>query len=176
MIVETRNLAKEYNGIKALNGVSFSVKEGEIFGFLGLNGAGKTTTIKILMTLLMPTSVEVYVNGYNVVEKAMKVMESIGLVHQRNVLKNDMSAREILIFHVMLYSIEDRELEEKVERALKFADFESRVDEKVRNFSGGMKRRLETVKAFMHSSKIVYRDEPSLSSDSTLRSTKFSKI
>ena len=165
MIIETRNLTKEYNGIKALKDVSFSVKEGEIFGFLGPNGAGKTTTIKILTTLLMPTSGEVYVNGYNVVEEATKVRESIGLVPQENVLENDLTARENLIFHGMLYNIKGRKLEDRVEKALKFADLESRADEKVRNFSGGTKRRLETVKAFLHSPKIIFLDEPSLGLD-----------
>ncbi|MDP6612816.1 MAG: ATP-binding cassette domain-containing protein, partial [Candidatus Hydrothermarchaeota archaeon] len=104
-IIEIYELTKEFNGLKAVDGVSFAVKKGEIFGFLGPNGSGKTTTINMLTTLLLPTSGTAKVNGHNILEAQTEVRRSIGIVSQEIVLENDLTARENLQFHADLYNV-----------------------------------------------------------------------
>ncbi len=168
-VIETRELTKVFNGLVAVDRVTFSVKQGEIFGFLGPNGAGKTTTINMLTTLLLPTSGEAYVAGYDVVKQASQVRRRIGLVPQEIVLEGDLTARENLIFHGMLYGMSRAEVEEKIPELLELVDLKERADSKVRTFSGGMKRRLELVKVLVHEPEVIFLDEPTVGLDPQTR-------
>ena len=142
-IIQVTDLVKKYNGLTAVNGISFEVKQGESFGFLGPNGAGKTTTINILCTLLSPTSGTAEVNGHDCLKHAHSVRSSIGLVFQDITLDNDLTAYENLKFHCYLYNMNKREMEERIEAILNIVGLYDRKDDLVRRFSGGMKRRLE---------------------------------
>ena len=169
-IIKVKKLEKIYpNGIKALKGINFSVKKGEIFGFLGPNGAGKTTTIKILVTLLKPTKGKVIVNGYDVVNDAEKVRRSIGIVFQTTTLDNYLTGRENLDYHARMYGIPKREREKRIREVLKLVELEKKADVLVKYYSGGMKRRLELARAFLHKPKILFLDEPTLGLDAQTR-------
>lgn len=168
-IIRVSSLAKQYNGLTAVNGISFDVKEGEFFGFLGPNGAGKTTTINILCTLLSPTSGKADVNGFDCLKQAAKVRSSIGLVFQDITLDNDLTAYENLKFHCYLYNMNKREAEERIETILNVVGLYDRKDDLVRKFSGGMKRRLEIARGLLHRPKVLFLDEPTLGLDPQTR-------
>ncbi|MEK7804001.1 MAG: ATP-binding cassette domain-containing protein [Deltaproteobacteria bacterium] len=167
--IEVTDLVKRYNGITAVNGISFTVNEGEFFGFLGPNGAGKTTTINILCTLLSPTSGKAEVNGYNCLKQAPSVRSSIGLVFQEITLDNELTAYENLKFHCHLYNMGKRETAERIETLLNIVGLYDRRDDLVRKFSGGMKRRLEVARGLLHRPKVLFLDEPTLGLDPQTR-------
>ncbi len=169
MIIEVERLRKEFNGVVAVDGISFSVERGEIFGFLGPNGAGKTTTINILTTLLAPTSGTARIAGYDVVKQPEQVRRRIGLVPQEVVLEGDLTARENLIFHGMLYGLSRQQIESRISELLDIVELEDRAESKVRTFSGGMKRRLELVKVLLHEPEVVFLDEPTVGLDPQTR-------
>jgi ABC-2 type transport system ATP-binding protein len=168
-IIEVRNLTKKFNGFKAVDSITFNVKKGEIFAFLGPNGAGKTTTIKILTTLLKPTSGEMRVNGYNPLKKQYQVRCSFGIVFQDPSLDDELTALENMEFHGVLYKLPRRERRERIERLLKFVELWERRNELVKKFSGGMKRRLEIARGLIHTPKILFLDEPTLGLDPQTR-------
>ena len=168
-IIETFDLTKEFNGLKAVDKVNFSVEKGEIYGFLGPNGAGKTTTINMLTTLLLPTSGTAKVNGYDILEDPTEVRRSIGIVPQEIVLENDLTARENLEFHAELYRVPKKEARERILELVRLMGLEKRIDDKVATYSGGMKRRLEVVKAFIHNPAIIFMDEPTQGLDPQTR-------
>jgi len=168
-IIQVENLKKRYKHITALNGISFSVKRGEVFGFLGPNGAGKTTTINILCTLTLPSSGLAYVNGYNVVNQPDQVRNSIGLVFQETTLDNHLTAEENLYLHAMLYGVSRKDFMQRKREILKFCELWSRRKMKVETFSGGMKRRLELVRALIHWPQILFLDEPTIGLDPQTR-------
>ncbi|MEK7841283.1 MAG: ATP-binding cassette domain-containing protein, partial [Deltaproteobacteria bacterium] len=140
-IIRVTDLVKRYNGLTAVNGISFTVNEGESFGFLGPNGAGKTTTINILCTLLSQTSGKAEVNGFDCLKQSPQVRSSIGLVFQDITLDNDLTAYENLKFHCYLYNMEKSKAEERIEIILNVVGLYDRKDDLVKKFSGGMKRR-----------------------------------
>ncbi len=164
-VISVNSLTKHFNGIKAVDGVSFEVREGTIFGFLGPNGAGKTTTISILCTLLKPTSGTAIVNGYNCLTESAQVRSSIGVVFQDMTLDKDLTAYENLLYHAILYNVEKSKRERVVNEALKFMGLYERKDDLVKRFSGGMKRRLEVARAVVHQPRILFLDEPTLGLD-----------
>lgn len=168
-IIETYELTKEFNGLKAVNKVSFGVKKGEVFGFLGPNGAGKTTTINMLITLLLPTSGTAKVNGYEIVKEQDRVRQSIGIVPQEVVLENDLTARENLQFHAELYRVPEKQASKRIPELMRIVGLEKRMDDKVATYSGGMKRRLEVIKAFLHDPAIIFMDEPTQGLDPQTR-------
>lgn len=167
--IQVENLTKEFNGIKAIDSISFEVKEGEIFGLLGPNGAGKTTTLNILSTLLKPTSGRAFVNGFNVEKERDKVRKSIGIVFQEPALDSYLTGRENLEFHGMMYGLSKKEAKEKTKEALKLVELEEFADRLVNAYSGGMKRRLEIARAMVHQPKILFLDEPTLGLDAQTR-------
>jgi len=169
-IIRIQDLVKSYNGVKAVDGVSFEVEEGESFGFLGPNGAGKTTTINILCTLLAPTSGNVEVNGYDCVKEASKVRSSIGLVFQETTLDNELTAYENLKFHGYLYNMGRQLIEKRIQDILGVVALYDRRNDLVKTFSGGMKRRLEIGRGLLHMPKVLFLDEPTLGLDPQTRS------
>jgi len=169
LIVEVKNLTKKFNGLTAVDHISFSVNEGEIFGFLGPNGAGKSTTISMLATLLAPTSGEAVINGFNVLSQRNQVRKSIGLVFQDPSLDDRLTAKENLCFHADLYQVKRGACETLLPQVLNLVDLWDRRDHIVRTFSGGMKRRLEIARGLIHQPKLLFLDEPTIGLDPQTR-------
>jgi ABC-2 type transport system ATP-binding protein len=169
-VIQVNDLVKNYNGVEAVRGVSFDVRQGETFGFLGPNGAGKTTTINILCTLLAPTSGTAFVNGCDCMKKPHKVRSSIGLVFQEVTLDNELTAYENLKFHCYMYNMERRVAEARIGEILEVVGLSARVNDYVKEFSGGMKRRLEIARGLLHRPKVLFLDEPTLGLDPQTRS------
>lgn len=168
-IIEVNNLTKKFGDIEAVKGISFKVEEGEVFGFLGPNGAGKTTTINILCTLLNPTSGEAILNNFNVVNNPNEVRQSIGLVFQDPSLDERLTARENLEFHAMIYNVSRSERKERIKNVLEMVELLERQNDLVRNYSGGMKRRLEIARGLLHYPKVLFLDEPTIGLDPQTR-------
>ena len=169
MMIEVKNLVKKFKQFTAVNDISFSVNDGEILAFLGPNGAGKTTTIKILTTTLSPTSGELKVAGYNPVTEKDKVRRSFGIVFQDPSLDEELTAYENMMMHAVLYRIPSVKRKEKIKYLLEFVELWDKRRELVKNFSGGMKRRLEIAKGLLHHPKILFLDEPTLGLDPQTR-------
>jgi len=169
-VIKSKNLVKRFGKLEAVKGVSFGVQEGEIFGFLGPNGAGKTTTINILCTLLAPTEGEAIVNGFNVIKERNQVRESIGLVFQEPTLDDYLTAEQNLRFHAYAYSIPKKTLEPRMKVLLEMMELWDRRKEKIKTYSGGMKRRLEIARGLLHHPKVLFLDEPTLGLDPQTRS------
>lgn len=146
------------------------MQAGEVFGLLGPNGAGKSTTIKMLTTLLKPTSGTARVAGYDTLRERHWVRRSIGLVFQDQTLDERLTARENLVFHSMLYALPREERERRVTEVLKMVELEDRANDLVKTFSGGMKRRLEIARGLIHYPQVLFLDEPTVGLDPQTRS------
>ncbi len=168
-MIEVENLTKKFNDIVAVDNISFSVREGEIFAFLGPNGAGKTTTIKMLTTLLKPTSGKIKINGYDSLKNQDEVRKSFGIVFQDPSLDEELTAFENMEFHGVLYKVPKEIRKTRIEQLLKFVELWERRNDLVKNFSGGMKRRLEVARGLIHHPKILFLDEPTLGLDPQTR-------
>jgi len=168
-IIEVKNLVKKYGNFTAVDGINFDVEHGKIFAFLGPNGAGKTTTIKILTTLTDPTSGTIKINGFDPTKQEGEARKSFGIVFQDQSLDEELTAYENLDMHGMLYGIKGKERKKRIEQLLNFVELWDRKDEFVKNFSGGMKRRLEIARGFMHHPKILFLDEPTIGLDPQTR-------
>ena len=168
-MIEVKNLTKKFKDFTAVDDISFSVKEGEIFAFLGPNGAGKTTTVKILTTLLNPTKGNVSLNNHDPEKNKNLVRHSFGIVFQDLSLDDDLTAWENMEFHGVFYGVPKKIRRERIEELLKFVELWDRKDDLVKNFSGGMKRRLEVARGLIHHPKILFLDEPTLGLDPQTR-------
>lgn len=169
-MIEVENLTKTFNNFTAVDNISFSVKEGEIFAFLGPNGAGKTTTIKMLITLLKPTSGKIRINSYDPLKDKNEIRKSFGIVFQDQSLDEELTVLENMEFHGVLYKIPRKIRKARIEQLLKFVELWDRKNELVKNFSGGMKRRLEVARGLIHHPRILFLDEPTLGLDPQTRS------
>lgn len=168
-IIVVNNLEKKFKDLVAVDKVSFQVDKGEMFAFLGPNGAGKTTTIRILTTLLKPTSGDININGFNPLTEQHKTRSSFGIVFQDFSLDNELTALENLKFHSALYSVPKKLALERIEHLLKLVDLWDRRNDFVKTYSGGMKRRLEIARGLIHHPKILFLDEPTLGLDPQTR-------
>ncbi len=169
MIIEVKNLTKKFKNLTAVEDVSFSVEKGEIFAFLGPNGAGKTTTIKMLTTLTNPTSGTILINGFNPTKQQEQVRASFGIVFQDPSLDDDLTAYENMNLHGMLYKVGTKDRRERIEQLLTFVELWDRRNDLVKHFSGGMKRRLEIARGFLHHPKVLFLDEPTIGLDPQTR-------
>lgn len=163
------NLTKTFNGLTAVDSVSFSVPTGELFGLLGPNGAGKTTTINILATLLKSTSGYTEVAGFDTSKKQDEVRRSIGIVFQEPALDIKLTGRENLEFHAMMYGLGREERRRRIKEVLELVELTDKKDVLVENYSGGMKRRLEIARGLIHKPKVLFLDEPTLGLDAQTR-------
>jgi ABC-2 type transport system ATP-binding protein len=167
--VTVRDLVKSFGEIRAVQGVSFSVAAGEVFGFLGPNGAGKSTTINMLCTLMKPTSGSAEVAGFDVVRERDDVRRHIGLVFQDPTLDGYLTAEQNLKLHAELYGVESALVQPRMQQVLKMVDLWERRDGVVGTFSGGMRRRLEIARGLMHSPRVLFLDEPTIGLDPQTR-------
>jgi ABC-2 type transport system ATP-binding protein len=167
--VEVHDLTKRYGDLTAVDGVDFSVAQGEIFAFLGPNGAGKSTTIKMLCTLAHPTSGRAMVAGFNVASQAKSVRRHIGLVFQEQTLDDQLTAEENLRFHAVLYGVPHDQVNERITRVLDLVALSDRRKDLVSTYSGGMARRLEIARGMLHTPKVLFLDEPTVGLDPQTR-------
>src|ERR1700689_4954640 len=168
-MISVSNLVKTFGDFTAVKDISFDVAQGEIFAFLGPNGAGKTTTIKMLTTLLKPTSGEVELDGLNPSVDQNEARQRFGIVFQDPSLDDELTAYENMDFHGVLYKVPKKVRLERIERLLKLFELWERRNDPVKQFSGGMKRRLEIARGLLHTPKIVFLDEPTLGWDPQTR-------
>ena len=161
-----RELRKVFNrGVTAVDGISFEIEEGEVFGLLGPNGAGKTTTINILATLLKQTSGHASVNGFDCLKEPNRVRENIGIVFQDPSSDDLLTGRENLNLHGLMYGVPKAERKERIAMVLELVELADRADERVRYYSGGMRRRLELARGLLHKPRVLFLDEPTLGLD-----------
>jgi len=168
-MIAVQDLVKNYGDFCAVNHVSFTVTEGKIFGFLGPNGAGKTTTIKMLTTVLNPTSGSIRVNGHDPTREQRAVRRSFGIVFQDPSLDDELTAYENMDLHGILYGVPRAERIMRINMLVDFVGLGDRKKDFVKQFSGGMKRRLEVARALLHKPRILFLDEPTVGLDPQTR-------
>src|ERR1700736_5594929 len=168
-MMRVEHLVKTFGEFTAVGDISFEVAKGEIFAFLGPNGAGKTTTIKMLTTLLNPTSGKIQLNGLDPTVQKNEARRTFGIVFQDPSLDSEQTAYENMELHAVLYKVPRKMRAERIEQLLKRFELWERRDDYVKTFSGGMKRRLEIARGFLHTPKILFLDEPTLGLDPQTR-------
>lgn len=168
-LIEIKNLTKKFEDFTAVEDLSLEINEGEIFGLLGPNGAGKTTTLSILATLLPPTSGNALINGFDVLKHPTQVRRCIGFVFQDPSSDDLLTGRENLYLHALMYGVKDSEINRKIDEGLALVDLTDKQNIRMRKYSGGMRRRLELARGFLHSPKILFLDEPTLGLDPQAR-------
>lgn len=168
-IIETKNLTKKFEKLVAVNKLNLKINQGEIFGLLGPNGAGKTTTLSMLATLVPPTEGSATVNGFDVAREPSKVRQNIGFVFQDPSSDDMLTGRENLYLHALMYGVDMKDINKKMDGVLKLVDLLDRQNERMKKYSGGMRRRLELARGLLHEPKILFLDEPTLGLDPQTR-------
>lgn len=164
-IIETCDLTKKFGNLTAVDKVNLKVGQGEIFGLLGPNGAGKSTIISMLCTILKPTSGTALVNGYDIIKQSSLVRKSIGIVFQDPSVDDRLTGRENLEIHADLYGVLVSEKNSQIDKVLQLVELTERSHELVRNYSSGMRRRLEIARSLVHTPKVLFLDEPTIGLD-----------
>src|SRR5205814_678005 len=175
-IIRVQHVVRSFGTVTAVNDVSFDVEEGEIFAFLGPNGAGKTTTIKMLTTLLKPTSGAIELDGLDPQVRQNEARQRFGIVFQDPSLDGDLTAWENMEIHGVLYHVPHKIRRQRSEDLLKLFELWERRGDQVKKFSGGMKRRLEIARGFLHTPRILFLDEPTLGLDPQSRNQLWSHV
>lgn len=169
MTITVEKLARSFGEIQAVKGIDLQIERGETFGFLGPNGAGKSTTIKMLCTLLHPSSGRAWINGYDIEREALQVRESIGIVFQDPTLDEYLTAEQNLYYHCMIYHTPRKTRAERIQDVLQLVGLDERRKDVVKTFSGGMKRRLEVARGLLHEPQTLFLDEPTVGLDPQTR-------
>ena len=164
-ILEVQNLVKKFGDLTAVDGVSFEIQAGEIFSLLGPNGAGKTTTISMLSCLLEPTSGDATISGHSVTKEALEVKRIIGVVPQEIALYEELSARENLTFWGQMYGLSRQDLKTRVSEVLEQIGLADRAKDRIKTYSGGMKRRVNIGVGLLHKPQLLFMDEPTVGID-----------
>ncbi len=164
-ILEVQNLSKKYGDFLAVKGITFEIQEGEIFSLLGPNGAGKTTTISMLSTLYNPTGGEALIGGHSVIKDPMAVRQMIGVVPQDLALYEDLTARENLEFWGQMYNLGGKQLSSRIDEVLVQIGLVEKAKDRVRTYSGGMKRRVNIGVGLLHKPRLLFMDEPTVGID-----------
>jgi ABC-2 type transport system ATP-binding protein len=163
--IETMDLTKKFGSLTAVDSVNINVEQGEIFGLLGPNGAGKSTIISMLCTILRPTSGSALVNGYDIVQFPSQVRKSIGIVFQDPSVDDRLTGKENLEMHADLYGVPTSEKKSQIDKVLELVELSDRSNDLVRNYSSGMRRRLEIARSLVHTPKVLFLDEPTIGLD-----------
>ena len=169
MTITVEKLSRLFGEIQAVKGIDLQVEHGETFGFLGPNGAGKSTTIKMLCTLLRPTSGRAWINGYDIEREASQVRQSIGSVFQDPTLDEYLTAEQNLYYHCMIYHTPRKTRDTRIREVLQLVGLDERRKDVVKTFSGGMKRRLEVARGLLHEPQTLFLDEPTVGLDPQTR-------
>jgi ABC-2 type transport system ATP-binding protein len=167
--IDVRNIVKKFGDFTAVNGISFAVEDGEIFGLLGPNGAGKSTLIRMMTTLLVPTSGTALVNGFDIVKQADEVRKSIGVIPQAMTSDLELSVEENLIIFAKLYGVPRQKRERLIADLLAAVELTQWADKQVKNLSGGMRRRVEIARGLVHEPRMFFLDEPTTGLDPVSR-------
>jgi len=163
--IETKSLTKSFGDVVAVNDISFSVQQGEIFGFLGPNGAGKSTTMMILTSLLKPTSGAALISGFDVTINPKQVRENIGYVQQESTVDEYLTGRENLLLQARLNHIPKNEINKRIDEVLELIELVDKQDHAVVTYSGGMRKRLDIAGGLLHRPKVLFLDEPTVGLD-----------
>jgi len=164
-ILEVKDLKKNYGDFEAVKGITFDIKDGEIFSLLGPNGAGKTTTISMLSTLYTPTSGDATIGGHSISKEPMAVKQVIGVVPQELALYEDLTAKENLIFWGQMYGLSGKSLTNRVDEVLEQIGLVDKAKNRVKTYSGGMKRRVNIGVGLLHKPRLLFMDEPTVGID-----------
>jgi len=175
-MIYVSNLRKTFDTIEALKGISFNIPQGECYGLLGPNGAGKTTTISILSTIIKPDEGEVNIAGYDLKKNPLDCKKNIGVVTQEIALYNELSANDNLLFWGGMYKVPLQELQNRLDETLDLLGLTDRKTDKVKTYSGGMKRRVNIASALLHRPKILFMDEPTAGIDPQSRNLIFEVV
>ncbi|EMA40761.1 ABC transporter ATP-binding protein [Halococcus morrhuae DSM 1307] len=167
--IRVEGLTKEFDAVTAVDGLSFAVEQGEIFGLLGPNGAGKSTLINMLVTLLDSTSGTARVNGYDINDETGDVRDSLGIVFQEPAVDEELTGAENLAFHARMYGKRKAEREQRIPEVLELVGLADEADQPVESYSGGMQRRLEIGRGLMHEPAVLFLDEPTTGLDARTR-------
>lgn len=169
MAIKIKDLTKEFDGLVAVDHANLEIEDGELFGLLGPNGAGKTTLVHMLSTVLSPTGGDARIYGDYITKNPDAIRSKIGIVFQDPSSDEHLTGYENLIFHGRMYGVPKGSREKRAKRLLKMVDLENRGDDLVKGYSGGMRRRLELARGFLHEPEVLFLDEPTLGLDPQTR-------
>jgi ABC-2 type transport system ATP-binding protein len=175
-MINVSNLKKSYDTVDALTGISFNIPQGECYGLLGPNGAGKTTTISIMSTMIKPNEGTINIAGYDLKKNPLECKKNIGVVTQEIALYNEFSAYDNLLFWGGIYKVPGQKLTERIDETLDLLGLTDRKNDKVKTYSGGMKRRINIASALLHKPKILFMDEPTVGIDPQSRNLIFEVV